>query len=70
MADVARFTKAGGTEGTSTLAWLRWLALVPIVVAVPILFFGMIWSELPMIAIGIVLLAAAAGIWIVFAADD
>jgi pimeloyl-ACP methyl ester carboxylesterase len=26
------------------LAWMRWLAIIPIVIAVPCLFFGLIWQ--------------------------
>jgi len=54
----------------ATLTWLRWLAIVPIIVTLPILFFGVIWAQLGMVLIGSGLLAAAAGVWVVFAVDD
>jgi len=49
---------------------LRWLALVPIVPAVLLIFFGFIWTALPQLLIGAGLLALAAIIWVVFATDD
>jgi hypothetical protein len=47
----------------------RWLAVVPIVVAVPFLFFGLIWQALVQLAVGCALLALAFGIWMLFAED-
>ena len=52
------------------LTWLRWLAVIPIAIAVIFLFFGVIWTELPQILVGLGLLAVGAGIWILFARDD
>ena len=49
---------------------LRWLALVPIVPAVLLIFFGFIWTALPQLLIGAGLLALAAIIWVVFATDE
>ena len=48
---------------------LRWLAVVPIVVAVPFLFFGLIWQALVQSAVGVGLLVLGFGIWMVFAED-
>jgi hypothetical protein len=48
---------------------LRWLAVVPIVIAVPFLFFGLIWQALVQLAVGGVLVALAFGIWMLFAED-
>jgi hypothetical protein len=48
---------------------LRWLAVLPIVLALPFLFFGLIWRDL-IILVGVLLLAVAAGVWILFAEDD
>lgn len=50
-------------------AGLRWLAVVPIVVAVPLLFFGLIWQAVVQLVVGVGLLALAAGIWMLFAED-
>ena len=50
-------------------AWLRWLALIPIVVALPFLFFGLIWMQVLQLLVGVALLAASSGIWMVFAED-
>jgi hypothetical protein len=47
----------------------RWLAVIPIVVAVPFLFFGLIWQALVQLAVGGALLALAFGIWMLFAED-
>ena len=52
------------------LTWLRWLAVIPIVIAMPFLFFGVIWWAGVQLIIGLVLLAVGAGIWILFAEDD
>ncbi len=52
------------------LTWLRWLAVIPIVIAMPFLFFGVIWWAAVQSLVGLVLLAVAAGIWILFAEDD
>ena len=48
---------------------LRWLAVLPIVVAVPFLFFGLIWQALVQLAVGVGLLVLAFGIWMLFAED-
>lgn len=48
---------------------LRWLAVLPIVVAVPFLFFGLIWQALVQSAVGVGLLVLAFGIWMLFAED-
>ena len=48
---------------------LRWFAVVPIVVAVPFLFFGLIWQALVQLAVGVGLLVLAFGIWMLFAED-
>ncbi len=50
-------------------AWLRWLALIPIVVALPFLFFGLIWMEILQLLVGVALLVASSGIWMIFAED-
>ena len=50
-------------------AWMRWLALIPLVVALPFLFFGLIWMQVLQLVVGVALLAASSGIWIVFAED-
>ena len=60
----------GGTIVTlMKWAWLRWLALIPIVVALPFLFFGLIWTEFVQLLVGVALLAASSGIWMIFAED-
>ena len=52
------------------LAGLKWLAVIPIVIAVPILFFGLVWTEWSQALVGLALLALGAGIWMLFAEDD
>ena len=52
------------------LTGLEWLAVIPIVIAVPFLFFGLVWTEWPQALVGLALLALGAGIWILFAQDD
>jgi succinate dehydrogenase/fumarate reductase cytochrome b subunit len=52
------------------LAALRWLAVIPIVGAVLFLFVGLVWTSVVHAIVGLGLLAAAAGIWILFAEDD
>ena len=49
--------------------WLRWLAVVPMVFALPFLFFGLLWWDL-IILVGVLLLVVGAGVWILFADDD
>lgn len=51
------------------LAWLRWLALIPILIALPLLFFGLIWQAVIQLVVGVALLALASGVWILFADD-
>jgi hypothetical protein len=52
------------------LSGLEWLAIIPIVVAMPFLFFGLVWTEWPQALVGLALLALGAGLWILFAPDD
>lgn len=60
----------GGREGAPMkLAWLRWLALIPILIALPLLFFGLIWQAVIQLVVGVALLALASGVWILFADD-
>ena len=40
-------------------SWFRWLALVPLVPAVPLLFFGIIWLAAVQLVSGLLLVAAA-----------
>ena len=48
---------------------MRWLAIIPLVLALPFLFFGLLWMDL-IILVGVLLLAVGAGVWILFAEDD
>ena len=59
----------GTTVHTVKRADLRWLAVLPTVVAVPFLFFGLLWQGLVQLAVGVGLLVAAYGIWMLFAED-
>lgn len=45
---------------------LRWLALVPIVAALPLLFFGLLWFAAVQTLSGILLLILASTIWMLF----
>ena len=45
---------------------LRWLALIPLVPAGPLLFFGLAWTAPVQLSIGIALVAFAAAIWRAF----
>jgi len=65
---VGRFATTSSST-PSRFTWLRWLAVLPIVLALPFLFFGLIWRDL-IILVGVLLLAVAAGVWILFAEDD
>jgi hypothetical protein len=45
FASLFRSTKAHAANATSMkLAGLRWLAVIPLVLAIPFLFFGLIWQ--------------------------
>ena len=59
----------GATVHTVKRADLRWLAVLPTIVAVPFLFFGLLWQGLVQLAVGVGLLVAAYGIWMLFAED-
>jgi hypothetical protein len=63
--------KHGGSEPMRDwLPALCWLAVIPILGAIPFLFFGLVWLSVVHAIVGLVLLAVAAGIWILFAEDD
>ena len=48
---------------------MRWLAVIPLVLGLPFLFFGLLWMDL-IILVGVLLLAVGAGVSILFAEDD
>ena len=48
---------------------LRWLALVPLVPAGPLLFFGIVWTAAVQLTIGIALVFTAMALWRVFAGE-
>lgn len=48
---------------------LRWLALIPLVPAGPLLFFGIMWTAAVQLSIGIALLFTATAIWRVFSGE-
>lgn len=48
---------------------LRWLALVPLAVAAPILFFGIMWTSVVQVAFGAALVLTATAIWRIFAGE-
>ena len=60
----------GGAPAAPRFAWVAWLAIVPVIVALPFLFFGLIWTEWTPLLVGVLLLVVAAVVWTVFADDD
>ncbi len=49
------------------LSWFRWLAIAPLVPAVPLLFFGVLWFAVVQTVSGLLLVALAAAMWRLFA---
>lgn len=53
-----------------SLAWLRWLVVVPLIPAIPLLFFALLWRSWVQLLVGLALVALASAVWILFADDD
>jgi hypothetical protein len=51
------------------VSWLRWLAIVPLVPAAPLLFFGLLWFAVVQLVSGFLLVAVAAAVWRMFAGE-
>lgn len=51
------------TTKESAVKHLRWLALPVLGPGLVFLFFGLIWTELPQLGVGVVLVAVAASLW-------
>jgi hypothetical protein len=51
------------------LTWFRWLAVVPLVPAVLLLFFGILWFAVVQVVSGLLLVALAAAMWRLFAGE-
>ena len=66
---MGRFATTRSSASSKRSTWLRWLAIIPLVLALPFLFFGLLWMDL-IILVGVLLLAVGAGVWILFAEDD
>ena len=66
---VGGFATTGSSASSKRFTWLRWLAVVPMVIALPFLFFGLLWWDL-IILVGMLLLVVGVGVWILFADDD
>jgi hypothetical protein len=45
------------------LSSLRWLAIAPLIPAVPLLFFGLLWLGVVQLLVGALLVGAAATTW-------
>jgi hypothetical protein len=57
------------TPRTGPARHLRWLALILLVPAAVILFFGILWTEAVQIGLGFALMLTAAAIWRVFSGE-
>jgi hypothetical protein len=52
------------------LSSLRWLAVLPIVLALPYLFFGILWTAAVQLVVGVLLVGVGVGMWIALADRD
>jgi hypothetical protein len=48
---------------------LRWLAVIPLVPAVPFLFFGIMWTAAVQLSVGLALVFIAVAIWRAFSGE-
>ncbi len=48
---------------------LRWLAVIPLVPAAPLLFFGLLWLGVVQLLVGLGLVTTAAALWRLFAGE-
>jgi hypothetical protein len=53
----------------SRLGFLKWLGVLPLIPAGPLLFFGLIWFVPGLVALGLAFVAVAALIWRAFARE-